>query len=127
MNNTNEEEIQVTRTASCPSLSGRSTITYEVGSKGDSQYIRLSGNSAGGIYCKDWVPMAEIHQLLAGCTNIASTTLKPLYAGRSSNSPGFLLAALVHEKKCPTGKPTTAIPEIPPKKKSSKKDTAKIQ
>jgi len=119
----NEEEIQVVRSASCPSLSGRSNITYEVGSKGDSQYIRLSGNSAGGIYCKEWVSMADIQPLLAGSPSIKSKTLKPLYAGRSSNSPGFLLAALVHENLCAIGKetdPAKSTPEAPPQKKPSK-------
>lgn len=31
----NNEEIKVIKTASCPSLSGSSTITYEIGAKGD--------------------------------------------------------------------------------------------
>jgi len=120
-------EIQVVRTASCPSISGRSTISYEIGSLGDSQYIRLSGNSAGGIFCKDWVPMADIQKLLSGNSSITSKTLQPVYAGKSANSPGFLLAALVHEKLCTTGKDTTPTeatptnPDTSPQKKSGKK------
>ena len=95
----NEEEIQVVKTASCPSLSGSSTISYEIGNLGDSQYIRLAGRSdKGGICCKDWISMVDIRQLLSGSPNYTSQTLKPLYAGKSANSPGFLLAALVHEK-----------------------------
>lgn len=126
---TTNEEISSIRTESCPSLSGRSTITYEIGTKGDSQYIRLIGNSAGGLFCKDWVAMADIQALLAGCPTVTSKTLQPLYAGRSSNSPGFLVACIINEKMA-TGKdtndihPTTPAPSIPPKK-TAKKVTAK--
>jgi hypothetical protein len=118
------QEIQVARTSSCPSLSGRSTITYEIGSKGDSQQIRISGNSAGGLFSGVWVEMATIKPLLAGSPNVTSKTLQPVYAGKSANSPGFLLAALVHEKLCSTGKETSA-PDIHPQKKPAKKVTTK--
>jgi hypothetical protein len=97
----------------------------EIGSKGDSQYICLAGNSAGGLFCKDWVSMAVIQPLLSGCPNLTSKTLQPVYAGRSSNSPGFLLAALVHEKVCTTGTgKEISVSEVPPKK-PAKKDIAK--
>lgn len=132
----NEEEIQVTRSTSCPSLSGRSTITYDIGGKGDCQYIRLSGNSAGGIFCKEWVSMADIHQLLTGLPCVTSKALKPLYAGKSANSPGFLLSAIVHENLCTIEKDsihtetaiTTSAPDIPPQKRPAKarKDKSKV-
>jgi hypothetical protein len=99
--------------------------TYVIGSKRDSQYIRISGNSAGGIYCKEWVSMAKILQLLAVNPNANSKALKPLYAGRSTNSPGFLLGALVHENMCNAGKATPSSPEAPPQKKPAKKNTTK--
>ena len=123
------QEIQVVRTESCPSLSGRSTITYDIGSKGDTQYIRLTGNSAGGLFCKDWVAMDVIKPLLAGCPIVTSKTLQPVFAGKSANSPGFLLAALVHEKLCNTGKdstPPTSAPPTPPKKPAKKVTAKKI-
>lgn len=128
METTYEEEIQVSRTASCLSLSGRSTISYELGNKGESQWIRLSANSAGGLYSKIWLPLADIQKLLAGSTSVTSKTLQPLYAGKSANSSGFLLAALIHEKMA-VGKDTTpkdsipaeTLPAIPPQKKPTKK------
>jgi len=113
-----EEEIQVVKAASCPSLSKASTITYEIGSKGDCQYIRLVGNSAGGLFCRDWISMADIKQLLSGSPKLTSKTLQPLYVGKSSNSPGFLLAAIVHENQNTAGNDSTPAvprPEIPPK------------
>jgi hypothetical protein len=128
METTNEEEIQVTRTESCPSVSGRSTITYDIGNRGDIQYIRLSGNSAGGLFCKEWASMADVQKLLEGKNSITSKTLQPVYAGKSANSPGFLLAALINEKMA-TGKDTTSkdippvetLPAAPSPKKPAKK------
>jgi hypothetical protein len=119
-----ENEIQVTRTESCPSLSGRSTISYEVGIKGGSQYIRLSGNSAGGLFCKEWVSIADIQQILAGSTSVTSKTLQPVYAGKSANSPGFLLAALINEKMA-VGKDTTTKDSIPTKESAPVTPTQK--
>ena len=118
-----KEEIQVVRTESTLSLSERSTITYDIGNQGDSQYIRLSGNSGSGLYCKDWVAMADIKQLLSGNPTVTSKTLQPLFLGRSTNSPGFLLAAIVNEKILNI--PTKSAPEVPPSKPAKVKKTTK--
>ena len=130
METTNEEQIQVVRSTECPSLSGKSDLTYEIGILGEVQYIRLIGNSAGGLFCKGWIAMADVQVLLAGSPNVTSKTLQPLYAGRSSNSPGFLIACIINEKMA-AGKdtndthPTKSVPSVPPQKKSAKKVTAK--
>jgi hypothetical protein len=113
------EDIQVVRSASCRSLSGGSTINYEIGSKGENRYIRISSNSAGGFYCRDWIPLADIQAILAGSAKLTSKTLLPLYVGKSANSPGFLLAALNHEKITETAPATPEIPK-PAKEKKSK-------
>jgi hypothetical protein len=123
-----EEEIQIVRSGATLSLSGQSTITYDIGSKGEDQYVRISGNSASGLFCKDWISLADIQQLLEGSAKVTSKTLQPVYAGKSANSPGFLLAALVHEKLCTTGNDTTGkesvpaetSPEVPLQKKPAK-------
>ncbi len=114
-----KEEIQVVRSGSCQSLSERSTINYDIGSQGDSQYIRLSGNSGSGLYCKEWVSIAAIKQLLSGTPSITSKALQPLFLGRSTNSPGFLLATIVNEKLCSI--PTKSAPEAPQSKPSKVK------
>ena len=124
-NSTTNEEISIIKTASCPSLSGRSTINYDIGTLGDSQYVRLSGNSGGGLYCKDWVSMADVQALLTGNPSVSSKTLQPVYAGKSANSPGFLLAALVKEKLC--NNPTQSAPEVPPSKPIKVKTPAKLK
>ena len=113
------EQIQVVRSGACPSLSGRSTITYDIGTLGDSQQIRISGNSGGGLFCKEWVAVADVQPLLSGNPSVTSKTLQPLYAGKSANSPGFLLAAIVKEKLC--NNPNTDSPSKPVKVKTPAK------
>ena len=90
-----EEEIRVVKTASCPSLSERSTLTYEIGGKSDkSIYIRLTDNTGSGMFSKEWVPLAQIGVLLSADDKpITSRTIQPLYSG-SVNSAGFLQAVL---------------------------------
>jgi hypothetical protein len=125
-----EEEIKVVRKESCPSLSGSSTISYEIGSKGDCQYIRLAGNSAGGIFCKNWISMVDIQQLLLGISSVTSKTFQSVYVGKSSNSPGFIAACVINEKlanrketipvKKVSTKTAKAAPVTTPQKKASK-------
>jgi hypothetical protein len=93
---TSTEQPEVTKTATCPSLSGSSTLTYEVGTTEEDTYYRVVGNSAAGLFCKDWIPLSQIIPLLTNST-ITSGTLKELYEGKSNNSPGFLLAVLKAE------------------------------
>ncbi|MGE0155440.1 MAG: hypothetical protein AB7T17_00230 [Geobacter sp.] len=90
---TTTDQPEVTKTANCPSLSGSSTLTYEVGTTEEDTYYRVVGNSAAGLFCKDWIPLSQITPLLTNST-ITSGTLKELYDGKSNNSPGFLLAIL---------------------------------
>lgn len=90
-----EEETRVVKTGSCPSLSERSTLIYEIGVKVDkSIHIRLTENTGSGMFSKEWVPLAKIFsQLTADDNPITSRTIQPLYSG-SVNSAGFLQAAL---------------------------------
>lgn len=92
------EEIRTIKTTSCPSLSERSTLTYEIGVKGDKDIqIRLTGNTSSGMYSSSWQSMAQIAVLLsADGKPISSRTIRPIYEG-SVNSAGFLLAVLKNE------------------------------
>lgn len=90
-------EMQVLKTADCPSLSGRSLLTYQLSLKDDTIHISLTGNTGKGIFNKDWIPLSEISSLLETNQPITSGSLQGLYEGRSSNSAGFLLAVLLNE------------------------------
>lgn len=90
-----EEEIIILKTASCPSLSERSTLTYEIGGKSDkSIYIRLKENDGAGMFSKEWQSLAQIDLLLSADDKpITSKSMQPIFSG-SVNSAGFLLAVL---------------------------------
>jgi hypothetical protein len=90
-----EEEIRTIKTATCSSLSGRSSITYEIGVKADNSiFIRLTENTGSGMFSKQWVPLTQIIQLLSVDDKpITSRTIRSLYSG-SVNSVGFLQAVL---------------------------------
>jgi hypothetical protein len=58
--------VLVLKTAEAPSLSGKSTLTYQIGATSPVQLlIRISGNSGGGLYCKDWFDLSAIESCLS--------------------------------------------------------------
>jgi len=90
------EEIRILKIATCPSLSGRSTLTYHVGCKADqSIQFRIVANSGTGVFSKDWVPLEP----LIACDEKTMTagTVKGLFQGKSTNTVGFCLAILKAE------------------------------
>ena len=93
----------IVKIATCPSLSGRSTLTYHVGvcrsMDGEivAPFIRFYANSAAGLFSKDWVALDVIQQHFAdalGKQAITARLLDPVFRGKSANSPAFLFAAL---------------------------------
>ena len=84
-------KIQNTR-----SLSGASELTYHLGCDDqDNLYIRLWGNSAGGLHSKHWFSLARILERLIVTDEkpITSSTLRSVCPG-SMNNGGFILATL---------------------------------
>ncbi|HRK38284.1 MAG TPA: hypothetical protein PK347_07830 [Burkholderiaceae bacterium] len=58
--------VLVLKTAESPSLSGKSTLTYQIGATSAEQlFIRISGNSGGGLYCKEWFDLSTIESCLS--------------------------------------------------------------
>lgn len=86
-------------TSNCPSLSGKSKLTYEVGADpAKGLHARITKNTGSGWFSKNWVALQDVHELLTReGPPITFGTLLPLYAGRSVNTAGFLLAVLRHE------------------------------
>lgn len=92
--------MRVLKTGVCPSLSGKSKLTYEIGSDPAGQIlVRISKNSGSGWFSKDWIGLPRVHELLTrnGTKPITFHTLLPLFKGLSVNTAGFLLAVLKHE------------------------------
>jgi len=94
----NQPSIRVIKTATCKSLSGKSDLTYHIGVDADSNIlIRIAINSGGGYFNQEWVALSAIQKILETYPVISSFSLRSLYVGKSTNSPGFLLAALKSE------------------------------
>jgi len=93
------QDIRVLKTATCQSLSGKTTLTCEIGVDGAEILARVTRSSGSGTFSKDWVALSRIHAALEknGARPITLATLGPLFRGLSANTAGFLLAVLKHE------------------------------
>ena len=97
-----EPAIQLLTTAKCPSISGRSQITYSIGTDGGGEtHIKLVNNSGGGQFSNAWIPLADILKMLeehSGGDAFTSAIFRPLFENQSSNNCGFTLAVALKEK-----------------------------
>jgi hypothetical protein len=97
-----EDSIRVIREATCPTSSGKSTLTYQVG-KDDSGaiFVKVSGNDGGGFWSPEWVPYKSIEQAITEWPvdqGITSMAFRKIFRGKSANTPGFLVAILCAER-----------------------------
>lgn len=88
--------VRILGTSSCRSLSGKSTLTYNIGMDTDGQtQIQVVGNDGNGYFNTDGIAFKDIQAELAKQPHeITSGSLRCLYPSKSNNSPGFLLAVL---------------------------------
>lgn len=90
-------DIRVLLVETCPSLSQRSTLTFQVGAHTDETLaLRMVANTAKGRFSDDWVAWPDVAEVLQLEEALTCSTLQPLFAGKSINTGGFLLAALKH-------------------------------
>jgi hypothetical protein len=97
-----DESMRVLTSGTCETLTGSSRLTYHIGCLPDGEiHLRVHGNTGGGFFSDEWIAYEDILRALkkrpAGKA-ITSILLHPLLRGRSANTPGFLLAVLLHEK-----------------------------
>ena len=135
-------EMKILKTAECPSLSGKSTLIYQIACNNDNEvHVALTGNSGGGHLNSDWVSLEEIYSILSSQKKpVTSGALQDLYQGKSSNNASFTTAILLKkgllkispgnshydlvgqaEYKKVVQALIEAAPEEKPKKKSGKK------
>ncbi len=101
-----DNSITVIKTAHCPSLSGKSSLTYQLGfkptEKGDpALFFRIQSNTGNGYFSDNWVPATDLHEAIEqapGNGLLCATSLVGLFKGKSINTSGFLLAVLKHEQ-----------------------------
>jgi hypothetical protein len=93
-------QISILKTATCESLSGQSTLTYQLGYTEDKEvYVRLLENTGGGQFSNEWISLKAVQDVLEDNPEpLTSFMLQGLFVGKSANTPAFLMAALVHEK-----------------------------
>ena len=97
-----DDSMRVLATGTCDTLSGSSRLTYHIGSLPDGEiYLRVHSNTGGGFFSQEWISLRDILSALKKRPEgkpITSILLNPLLRGKSANTPGFLLAVLLHEK-----------------------------
>jgi hypothetical protein len=98
----NENPIQILKEATCPTSSGKSTLTYQVGKdKSGAIYLKVFGNDGGGFWSPEWVAYTSVAQSISDWPNdqgITSMAFRKVFRGKSANTPGFLVAVLCAEK-----------------------------
>lgn len=90
------DPIEAIYEGECPSLSGRSVLTYAIGrhSADDTLHLRITGNSGGGMWCRDWCSASAIQEVVLGEGELTAKSFHVLHPGKSINTGGFVLAAL---------------------------------
>jgi len=97
MTNVQQPALRVLKAAACPTLSGRSSLVYQLGCGPDSDVkLRVVDNTGSGFYSQDWMRFADILELLKPGEALTFYSLQPLFEGRSVNTGGFLMASLKH-------------------------------
>ena len=104
-------DVLVLKIGTCESLSGRSVLTYHIGYAGvvpseegsafrSGIQVRIHENSGKGLFSDDWVPFSALQAVLAAEDSelpVSSASLNSIFAGKSVNTAGFLLAVLKAE------------------------------
>lgn len=90
---------RVLKEANCPSLSGGSTLLYQIGCDDEKTlYARIKGNSGGGFFNKEYVPLQDLLDVINDQQSpFTSSVFKKLFVGKSTNSQCFVLAVLLAE------------------------------
>ncbi len=111
-----ESTIRILKRGTCPSLSGKSKLTYQIGctiggtiggTAASEIQVRVCGNDGGGMFGDEFVSLNAIQELFAKVPAdkpITSFLLFSLYKGKSANTPGFLFAVLKQEGLVQAGK-----------------------
>jgi hypothetical protein len=93
--------IRTLKIGTCPNLSDSAKLTYHIGCNAESKIqLRVFSNSGKGFFSKEWVSLDTILKAIDKCPKdkpLNGFWLTPLYAGKSINTPSFLMAVLLAE------------------------------
>jgi hypothetical protein len=100
-NDSQEASITTIKKSTCKTLQGTATLTYHIGLDDTGAILwKIAASTGNGMFSTQYCAFTDIQKALADCPAdlpITSFSLKSLYANRSVNTPGFLLATLVNE------------------------------
>ena len=89
------DPIETIYDGQCESLSGRSTLGYTVGRHPDgSLHLKVVSNDGGGMWCDEWIEATAIDAVVVGGAELTSRSFQVLKPGRSTNTAGFVMAAV---------------------------------
>ena len=90
------DPIETIYEGECPSLSGRSTLSYTIGrhTEDETLHLRISDNSGKGMWCKDWCSASAIQDVVLGEGELTAKSFQVMYLGKSINTGGFAMAVL---------------------------------
>jgi hypothetical protein len=90
--------IESVFTGECPSLSGRSNLTFAIGRHPEKGglHLRIVSNDGGGMFYDGWAEAERIDAIVKGSAELTSKAFQALHPGRSVNTAGFVLASLKH-------------------------------
>ncbi len=98
MKKPSSENIRVLKTDTCPTISNKGKLTYQLGcSPKEELFIRVTDNTGGGFFSNEWIAWNDIQVTLKKRpkhTPLTSVFLIPLFSGKSSNTSAFVLAAM---------------------------------
>jgi hypothetical protein len=93
--------MRVLKVNSCPSLSGRSTLTYHIGCNANGDILlQVAASSGSGSFNSDAIPLSLIETLLSehpASKPLTSGSIRSVFRHRSSNSHGYLWAIMKSE------------------------------
>lgn len=97
--NIKPQGMRVIKVATCLSCTAKATLTYHVGCNTNNDIaFRVYGNTGGGLFSAEWIALSAIQTAFdTAIKPITSFTLDKLFIGRSTNTPGFLMAVLKSE------------------------------
>ena len=102
MSKSEDTSMKILKSSNCKTLSGKSTLTYQIGAAPDSIiHLRISKNSGGGFFSDEWVSLDDVLRVLKDRPRespVMSHFLTPILKGKSANTSAFILAALTHLK-----------------------------
>jgi hypothetical protein len=95
-------DMRILKTTTTKTITGKSTLTYQIGCLPDSTiHLRITKNSGGGFFSDEWVKYEDIQAVLKERSKdspIMSHFISPLLKGKSSNTSGFIMGVLSHLK-----------------------------